>query len=392
MNAPTLRSTARWSTVAVLLVHGAVQGTAAAAAFGLQTGTGLPISGTGIGVLWAAAGLSALAAAGMVAVSAPRWWQAVPVAALTSQLAIATAWPQAAPGTVVVALLLLVAGYGYAAHGRRSFRVEYNRRSHAALQVAAADEDLVTGAHLQALPAPVARYLRRCGVIGRPKVHSLRAVIHGRIRRGPQDPWMSFTGEQVNTYSAQPRRFFYLDATMRGLPVDVLHCFDDCSATMRARLASLVRIVDASGPEMTHAETATLFNDLCILAPAALLDAPVTWTTIDDHRLRGTFTACSRSVSAELFFDDAGDLIDFVTDDRLRANATGKAFTAQRWSTPLHTYGNLGPRRLTTGGRGVWHAPDPEGTFTYLEYNLDALAYNPHDLDGHRTGASATPA
>ena len=380
MTAPTLRSAGRWGTVVVLVAHGAIEATAAAAAFGLQTGTGVQVSGTGTGVLWAAAGVSALTAAGMAAVGAARWWQAVLVAALVSLVAIATGWPQAAPGTVVVVLLLMAAGYGYAAHGGRSFRAEYRRRCRAALRSAPRDPAVVTAGDLQALPAPVARYLRRCGAVGQPKVHCFRAVIHGRIRRGPDDPWMTFTGEQVNAYGAQPQRFFYLDATMRGLPVDVLHCFDDCTATMRARLASLVRIVDAAGPQMTRAETVTLFNDLCILAPAALVDAPVTWSAVQDRRVCGTFSACSASVSADLVFDDAGDLVDFVTDDRLRAGAAGQAFVAQRWSTPLQHYAALGHRRMATRGRGVWHAPEPEGTFAYLEYNLDAVAYNPHDL------------
>ena len=51
------------------------------------------------------------------------------------------------------------------------------------------------------LPGPVAEYLRRSGAVGRPRVRNFRAQIHGRIRGGPDKPWMSFTGEQVNTYS-----------------------------------------------------------------------------------------------------------------------------------------------------------------------------------------------
>ena len=44
---------------------------------------------------------------------------------------------------------------------------------------------------------------------------------------------MTFTGEQFNAYGTSPQRFFYLDATMFGLPVDVLHVFTDFSAPRR---------------------------------------------------------------------------------------------------------------------------------------------------------------
>ena len=57
---------------------------------------------------------------------------------------------------------------------------------------------------------------------------------------GTTTAWMSFTGEQVNTYGAEPSRLFFMDATMFGLPVDVLHTYVGPSATMRVKACSLV--------------------------------------------------------------------------------------------------------------------------------------------------------
>ena len=50
---------------------------------------------------------------------------------------------------------------------------------------------------------------------------------------------------------------------------------------MRVKVLSLVTVVDASGPEMDRGETVTVFNDLVVLAPGAILDAPVPWTAMD---------------------------------------------------------------------------------------------------------------
>ncbi|GAA1751015.1 hypothetical protein GCM10009767_07530 [Kocuria aegyptia] len=127
---------------------------------------------------------------------------------------------------------------------------------------------------------------------------------------------------------------------------------------------------------MDRAETVTVFNDLCIMAPAALADAPVTWQVLDDHQVVGTYTAAGQSVTARLVFNDDHELVDFISEDRLRASTDGKIFVAQRWSTPVGEYRDVDGRRIATGGEGRWHAPAPEGEFTYLEFLIDDITYN----------------
>lgn len=276
--------------------------------------------------------------------------------------------------TVVAAdlLLLAAAAHAWARSGPAGLRADYARRVHAAL---APDRprSVVTEDDLVYLPDPVARYVHRSGAVGRPSALGFRASIRGRIRGGPTKPWMPFTGEQVNLFGENPCRLFFMDARMIGLPVDVLHIFERSSATMRVRLASLVPIADGHGPEMTRAETVTVLNDLCLLAPAALVGAPITWTAGDRHTATATFTLGAETVSADLVFDGDGDLVDFVSDDRLRASPDGRTFTRQRWSTPVHARGEWQGRRVCSLGEARWHAPDPEGTFTYLEFAVDEL-------------------
>lgn len=234
----------------------------------------------------------------------------------------------------------------------------------------------MNAADLAGLPPPLAGYPRRCGAVGQPLVTGFQATIHGRIRSNASSLWMPFTGEQVNTYSPSLSRLFLLDATMHGLPVDVLHLFEDY-ATMAVKLCSVVPIVDASGPDMDRAETVTLFNDLCVLAPAALVDAPVTWESLSDNRVCGTFTHGAQTVGAVLVFNDEHELVDFVSHDRQRASPDGKSFTQQSWSTPIRAYRTVGRRRVAVSGEGHWHAPAPEGEFSYLEFEVDDITYNP---------------
>lgn len=365
-------------TVAVLAGHGLIHLLGAAKGFGWAAVPQLkePI-GLWMGVLWLLAAALVLTAAACVAAGAPTWWWAIALgAAAASQTAIATAWNDARAGTVVNILLVLAAGYGLAFEGPTSFHAQYRRRATQALADVTPCPAVLDESDLADLPSPLAAYIRRSGALGQPRVISFHADIHGRIRSGPNAAWMPFTGEQLNTYGPRPQRIFLMDARRSGLPVTVLHEFVDTTATMRVKLLSLITLVDASGPQMDRGETVTVFNDLVVMAPGAIVDAPATWTALDPSHVRGEFTDGQQTVSAVLTFDADNDLINFVSDDRTAASANGRTFTPRRWSTPLAGHRDTHGHRVLTVGEGVWHAPQPEGTFTYLEFHLDHITYN----------------
>jgi len=390
-----VRTRVRWIVAVVVVLHGLIHLLGGVKGFGWAEVTALtePIS-TLLGVTWLIAALLVVLAGVMLATAAGSWWIVGAVAAVASQGVILTSWTDAKAGTLVNVVLLVAAGYGYASQGPKSYRAEYRHRVETALAQTHSG-GVVNEADLASLPEAVAAYVRQSGAVGQPRVANFRARIHGRIRGGASKPWMTFTGEQVNTYGSAPCRLFFMDATMRGLPLDVLHVFVGRRATMRVKACSLVTMVDAAGPNMDRAETVTLFNDLAVLAPAALIDAPITWQAVDDQHVRGAFTNGAYTVTAQLIFNDAHELVDFISDDRLAASADGKRFTPKRWSTPLSGYRTLGARRIATNGQGRWHAPAPEGDFSYLEFNLDQINYNTRSADaGRMRGAdslSATP-
>jgi hypothetical protein len=289
-------------------------------------------------------------------------------------------------------ILVLAAGYGFAAEGPSSLHAKYRERATQALADVEPSPPSLGEADLVDLPGPLAAYLRRSGAVGRPRVVGFHADFHGRIRSGPDAAWMPFTGQQVNTYGPRPQRIFLMDATRSGLPVTVLHEFVDTTATMRVKLLSLFTVVDASGPEMDRGETVTVFNDLVVLAPGAIVGAAATWEAIDALHVRGDFTDGDQMVSAVLTFNAEHDLVDFVSDDRTRASADGKTFTPRRWSTPLAGHHDTDGHRVLTAGEGVWHTPQPEGSFTYLEFNLDAISYNVGDAATKTTTPLSSPA
>ena len=373
-----MRTVVRWFIVVVVVGHGLIHLLGAAKGLGWAQVAALPEPiGPAMGLAWLTAAAAVVATGMLLAVRNRRWWVAGSVGVVLSQAVILTSWNDAKAGTVANVLLLAALGYTYASRGPRSYRAEYRRRTEAALGASHPSTGaVVIEADLAHLPDLVAEYVRGSGAVGQPRVRSVHARIHGRIRAGANARWMTYTGEQVNTYGPAPSRLFWMDATLFGLPVDVLHVLAGPAATMRVKLCSVVPMVNAAGPDMDRAETVTLFNDLCILAPSALIDAPILWQPVDDNHVRGVFTNGAQTVTADLTFDD-GELVDFVSDDRMSTSRDSSTFTPQRWSTPVRDYRTFGARRVATYGEGRWHTTDPQGQYTYLEYNLDAITYTP---------------
>jgi hypothetical protein len=66
--------------------------------------------------------------------------------------------------------------------------------------------------------------------------------------------------------------------------------------------------VDARGPEMNRSETVTFFNDMCVLAPATLIDRSIRFQTFDDHSVGATFTHGNETITAMLSFNSQGEL------------------------------------------------------------------------------------
>jgi len=260
---------------------------------------------------------------------------------------------------------------------RSQFRSDVQRFQR---QVSAAGAPpLVTDADLAGLPPAIQTYLRRAQVVGKPRVRAFHAVFRAKFRATAWARWMDAEVEQRNYFGpGGPARLFYMRATRAGIPFVGYHRYVGAEATMRVRLAGLIDVVNASGELMTQSETVTLFNDMCFLAPAALLDAPVTWQALDQRRVRATYTNAGKSIGAILSFDEAGDLVGFVSEDRYQSD--GKGFRLLPWSTPLRNYRDFGVARLASEGDARWI--EPTGEWTYGHFVLQRITYDEGNAGG----------
>ncbi len=363
----------RWVVAALIALHGLIHGLGFAKGLDIAEINEISASiSTGMAVVWLAAGGLLLVTAALYLARAHYWWVAGACAVVLSQTAVLSAWSDAKAGTIPNVVILAGVVYAFASRGPLSFRSRYHSQVRRRLPVAT-PRQTVTEADLEALPRAVRDYLRMSGSVGKPRVHHFQARWKGRIRQSADDPWMDFTAEQVN-FIGDPARFFIMDARKAGLPVDVFHEFRDGSASMKVRLLSLLPIVTARGSDLDRAETVTIFNDMCLLAPAALVDSSIRWEELGEGSVRGVFALGANTISADLSFNAENELIDFVSDDRFAASASGGELVRTRWSTPVREYHAHAGRRVFSHGEGRWHPP--EGEYTYLEIELLDLQVN----------------
>ncbi len=355
----------------IIFVHGLIHIMGFARAFGYGNITQLTkhISKP-VGSIWLlACMLFVIAAIGLI-MKKDGWPVLALLAVVISQMLIFTSWTAAKFGTIANMVIMVAAILsGGSIHFERSWKkdVKENLQRTNTLKTG-----LLTEVDLSHLPEPVKNYLKYAGVLNKPKVKNMRLVFEGDMREKGKD-FFPFTCEQYNSFD-EPTRLFFMKATMKGITVPGYHKYNNAIATMDIRLFGLFPVVKQAGDIMNKAETVTVFNDMCLMAPATLVDKRIQWQAIDNHSAKAIFTNHGISIAATLFFNDKGQLIDFLSNDRA-AVADMKQYP---FSTPVKDYKNINAVNIASYGEAVWHYPN--GKFTYGKFRLKEVEYNVTEL------------
>jgi hypothetical protein len=228
---------------------------------------------------------------------------------------------------------------------------------------------------LKNIPSVVRKYIRYTGAIGKEKVISFRTEFRGGIRFSADEEYMNLRSVQYN-FMDDPARLFFIIAKKKGIPVQGLHIYRNGRATFKIKLLGLLTLVNASGPQMDQGETVTVFNDMCFIAPATLIDERIEWEVKDDLVVKATFRNGKISITADLFFNEEGELINFISNDRFETR--GKDYYNYPWSTPVLEYADYNGYRRPSKAQLIFSRPD--GDFSYGEFELINTEFNFRDI------------
>lgn len=236
--------------------------------------------------------------------------------------------------------------------------------------------ETLTEGDLQHLPAIVQKYIHYSGSVGKEKVLNFRAEFTGGIRATSSEDFMPLKSVQYN-FTDNPSRLFYIVAKKKGIPARGIHLYRDQTAIMLIKILGLFTVVDAKGHEMNQGETVTLFNDMCFMAPASLIDRNIEWKEIDAITVDAKFTNGNITIGATLFFNEEGELVNFLSNDRFETT-DGKTYKNYPWITPVTGYTNVNGYRLPSGAKLIYKHPDED--LCYGEFALKSIEYNCRDF------------
>jgi hypothetical protein len=355
----------------IMLIHGLIHfmGFAKAYNYGNITQLTKDISKPN-GILWLLVALLFVVATILYLLKKDSWEYIAIIAAVVSQILIITVWKDAKFGSIANVIVIVVAIIAWSSNKfETSFINDVNTHL---LKTNSVQTDVLTEADIENLPIPVKKYIRYSGAVNMPKVKNMRVVFDGQMRDKGKD-FFKFTSVQYNFFD-DPTRLFFMKAKMYGLPVPGYHCYQNATATMQIKLLGLFNVVNVKGNEMNKAETVTLFNDMCLMAPAALIDKRIVWTAMDSLSAIATFTNGINTITAILYFNEQGQLINFISDDRY---AVGD-MKQYRFSTPVKNYVQINGRNVMQYGETIWHYPD--GEFVYGKFTMKSIEYNVNEF------------
>ena len=228
---------------------------------------------------------------------------------------------------------------------------------------------VVTEEALSKLPEPVARCLRRCGVVGLPIPQAVTVRQVGQIRTSAEAKWLRFRARE--TYTIDPPAFTWkaslkVGGMTLGRATDTL---DQGRGRMHVRLLGLKDIVDATGPDMDQGSVMRWFNET-MWFPAVWATDVISWQPVDANTALGSMTAGDQTVEAEFRFDSDGRLVDFRAD---RAYDSADGFEVRPWRTPISGHAIFNGLELPSRGSGVWELDD--GDFEYIQLEVTDVGY-----------------
>lgn len=240
-------------------------------------------------------------------------------------------------------------------------------------------------ADLDHLPVPVARWLRRAGVVGKPPVRVVRLRQRGQLRAAVDQPFLPAEAEQVFTTEV-PGFVWSVRALARGvLPLRRRDSYLGGHGHMRICAAGTVPVVDAAGPEIDQGSLLRFLGEM-VWFPSAALSPYLHWRGFDDRVAEATMSHHGLTLSARFSFDDKGRVTGFSARRYLGG---GSDTRLERWAVRIDHWQRWNDVEVPSHGVVEWKLA--EGDFEYYRWAITDLEYDPEPATVEHMSHRAAP-
>jgi len=230
--------------------------------------------------------------------------------------------------------------------------------------------EVISEADLKGLPEPVQKYLRYTQIIGKKRIGAVRLEQKGSIRTEEDQGWMPFVAEQYYM-TDDPAYVWHGTVKLFSLPLmKARDRFSKGKGNMLIKLLPFITIADASGDEMDQGTLVRYLSEI-IWFPTAYLDDYIQWESIDSSSAKATITVEGLTASAILYFNEKGQMTDFVAE---RYMSVGDEYSLETWSTPIEEYKEINRIMVPVKGEAVWKLNS--GDFSYIRIEITDIEYD----------------
>lgn len=290
-------------------------------------------------------------------------------AVVISSVLIISTWSDAKYGMIPNFIILLVAVVSLSSS---SVNKMITRETEEILNAAITSEPvIITESAIQQLPAPVQRWMRSTGIIGKPAINTARVNQKALMKMKPeQQDWQTAQAEQYTT--TNPPAFIWT-VNMKMAPLIKIKGRDkfiDGKGEMLIKINSLINVVNEKGTRMDEGTLQRILGEL-VWFPSLALSPYINWEAIDDTSAKATMTYKGTTGSGTFYFNENGDFIKFVALRFMGNKPDAKRYP---WVLTVDDYTVFEGIKVPSKMKATWILET--GDWTWLDLEINSIKYN----------------
>lgn len=227
---------------------------------------------------------------------------------------------------------------------------------------------------LERLPAPVARWLSNCGIIGRPPIKSGLVSQRARLKMKPgQKNW--YRAEAKHFFSTEPPAFVW-SVDLELIPLLRIRGRDKFSSgrgEMLVKLLSAIKVVSERGVKLDEGTMQRYLGEI-VWYPSAALSPHIRWQELDDLSAMAELDYKGTRGSGIFYFNEQGDFSSFSA---LRFLGNDPAAEKHEWIVTAEEYAEFSGIRVPSRMSAAWKLE--AGDWTWLQLEISAIEFDIHE-------------